>query len=187
MCARTPPFLFFLSVDRQVATNTSFEEVVSLMREAKNIIFVIGAGVSTSCGIPDFRSKDVGLYSVLKTRYPTLPAPEAMFDMKFFLYDPRPFFDFAKELFPGNFEPSPSHRFIKAFEEKGSLLRCYSQNIDTLESQAGIKKLVQCHGSFTLATCLICHTKVQGQSLKETIFAGVYLCTNTHATNLYLS
>ena len=47
--------------------------------------------------------------------------------------DPRPFFKFAKEIYPGQFQPSPCHKFIKALEQHGKLLRNYTQNIDTLE------------------------------------------------------
>lgn len=40
------------------------------------------------------------------------------------------------------------HYFIKALEDSGKLLRNYTQNIDTLEQVAGIKRIVQCHGIF---------------------------------------
>jgi NAD-dependent deacetylase sirtuin 1 len=101
--------------------------------------------VSVSCGIPDFRSRN-GLYARLAKDFPTLPDPQAMFDINYFLKDPRPFFKFAKEIYPGQFQPSPSHRFIKLLEKRAKLLRNYSQNIDTLEQVAGIENVIQCHG-----------------------------------------
>ena len=55
--------------------------------------------------------------------------------------DPRPFFKFAKEIYPGQFTPSPCHRFISCLERAGKLLRNYTQNIDTLEQVAGISKV----------------------------------------------
>lgn len=69
-----------------------------------------------------------------------------MFDIEYFRSNPRPFFDFAREIFPGQFKPSLSHLFIKMLETQGKLLRNYTQNIDTLEQVAGIKRVVQCHG-----------------------------------------
>jgi NAD-dependent SIR2 family protein deacetylase len=66
-----------------------------------------------------------------------------MFCLDFFKRDPRPFFRFAKEIFPGTFPPSPSHRFIAELEKRGKLLRNYTQNIDGLERQSGIKNVIQ--------------------------------------------
>ena len=55
--------------------------------------------------------------------------------------DPRPFFKFAREIYPGQFSPSPCHKFIAALEGGQKLLRNYTQNIDTLEQEAGISKV----------------------------------------------
>lgn len=75
-----------------------------------------GAGVSCSCGIPDFRSSN-GIYSRLGEYQ--LPTPQSMFDIEYFKTNPHPFFRFSRELLPGNYVPSPSHYFIKALEDKG--------------------------------------------------------------------
>lgn len=37
---------------------------------------------------------------------------------------------------------------IVTFRANGQLLRNYTQNIDTLESQAGVEKVLQCHGRY---------------------------------------
>ena len=51
-----------------------------------------------------------------------------------------------QEIFPGQFEPSKCHKFIRLIEDHGKLLRNYTQNIDTLEQVAGITRVIQCHG-----------------------------------------
>lgn len=136
-----------------------------------------GAGISVSCGIPDFRSKD-GLYSRVAKVFPELRDPQSVFDIRLFRRDPRPFFLTAKELYPGQFEPSPSHRFIRRLEERGQLLRNYSQNIDTLETIAGIDRVTMCHGSFATATCIRCKHRVSSEDIKEKVLAGeVPFCT----------
>ena len=48
----------------------------------KNIIVMTGAGISTSAGIPDFRSPGTGLYSKLE-KY-NLPYPQAIFELDYF-------------------------------------------------------------------------------------------------------
>jgi Sir2 family len=45
--------------------DNAFEGVVQLLRDAKRIVVLTGAGISVSCGIPDFRTKGSGLYSTL--------------------------------------------------------------------------------------------------------------------------
>ncbi|XP_067008863.2 NAD-dependent protein deacetylase sirtuin-1 isoform X2 [Anabrus simplex] len=145
-------------------------DVVRLLRSSKRVIVLTGAGVSVSCGIPDFRSRD-GIYSRLAIDFPDLPDPQAMFDIQYFSQDPRPFFKFAREIYPGQFKPSPCHRFIKMLEKHGKLLRNYSQNIDTLEQVAGIKNVIECHGSFATASCTHCKYKVTADEIREDIFA----------------
>ncbi|XP_013114235.1 NAD-dependent histone deacetylase sirtuin-1 [Stomoxys calcitrans] len=148
----------------------TFEDVIELLKKSKNIIVLTGAGVSVSCGIPDFRSSD-GIYSRLAKDYPNLPDPQAMFDINFFSRDPRPFYKFAREIYPGQFKPSPCHRFIKMLEQKQKLLRNYTQNIDTLEQVAGIKNVIECHGSFSTASCTKCKYKCDADTIRDDIFA----------------
>ncbi|KAJ8669768.1 hypothetical protein QAD02_001027 [Eretmocerus hayati] len=145
-------------------------EVVELIKKSQNIIVLTGAGVSVSCGIPDFRSRD-GIYSRLAQDFPDLPDPQAMFDINYFSQDPRPFYKFAREIYPGQFKPSPCHEFIKILEKQKKLLRNYSQNIDTLERVAGIKNLIECHGSFATASCTKCKYRVRSNDIKDDIFA----------------
>ncbi|KAF1792581.1 DHS-like NAD/FAD-binding domain [Phytophthora cactorum] len=150
----------------------TLQDVASLLRSSKKIVVLAGAGISVSCGIPDFRSEN-GIYSRLGEY--NLPNPQCMFDIEFFRSNPRPFFAFAKELFPKSsgftFVPSPSHYFLKLLEEKGKLLRIYSQNIDMLEHAAGIshEHAVLCHGSFATATCLACKRTYPNDAIREDV------------------
>lgn len=56
----------------------------------------------------------------------------------------------GQELFPGTFQPTPAHFFMKLLHDKGLLLRSFTQNIDSLENQAGLPKqdIVAAHGNF---------------------------------------
>ena len=101
----------------------------------KNVIVMAGAGISVSAGIPDFRTPGTGLYDNL-AKY-NLPEPTAVFDIHFFRENPAPFYQLAKELFPGQYKPTPTHNFIRLLHDRGLLLRCYTQNIDSLEAEAG--------------------------------------------------
>uniref|UniRef100_A0A224XMH2 protein acetyllysine N-acetyltransferase n=1 Tax=Panstrongylus lignarius TaxID=156445 RepID=A0A224XMH2_9HEMI len=161
----------------RLAKTTSLEDVIQLLQTCSKIIVLTGAGVSVSCGIPDFRSKD-GVYARLAVDFPNLPDPQAMFDINYFRQDPRPFFKFAKEIYPGQFKPSPCHRFIKMLEKQKKLLRNYTQNIDTLEKVAEIENVVECHGSFATATCTRCGHKVTCDDIKKDVFnQSIPFCT----------
>ncbi|CAL8299761.1 unnamed protein product [Merluccius merluccius] len=150
----------------------TLEDVSRLLHESKKILVLTGAGVSVSCGIPDFRSRD-GIYARLAVDFPDLPDPQSMFDIEYFRRDPRPFFKFAKEIFPGQFQPSPCHKFISMLDKQGKLLRNYTQNIDTLEQVAGVQRIIQCHGSFATASCLVCKHSVDCEAIREDIFNQV--------------
>ncbi|CAE7201223.1 unnamed protein product, partial [Rhizoctonia solani] len=102
----------------------------------RKVVLMVGAGISTSAGIPDFRSPKTGLYANLARL--KLPYPEAVFDIHFFRDNPLPFYTLAHELYPGKFRPTITHSFIKLLSDKGMLHMCFTQNIDTLERLAGV-------------------------------------------------
>lgn len=158
----------FLRKRRRLDYVNVLDDVVDLLSKANNIMIVTGAGVSVSCGIPDFRS-ETGIYSRLQEY--ELDDPQQMFDIEYFRETPEIFYSFAKELYPANYEPSPSHLFVKLVEDKGKLLRNYTQNIDTLEHKADIKRVVNCHGSFATASCVTCGYKVDGKEIESYIMA----------------
>jgi Sir2 family len=61
-----PPFSFYIDETRPTFAE-GWASVVKLLQGRKNIAVLTGAGISVSCGIPDFRSKESGLYSTLDT------------------------------------------------------------------------------------------------------------------------
>lgn len=135
---------------------------------SKNIIVMTGAGISTACGIPDFRSPKTGLYANLQKF--NLEKPEHMFTIDYFVKNPLPFTCFAEELCPsGKYDPTPVHYFIRLLHEKKILLRNYTQNIDTLERICGIPEtsIVEAHGSFASAHCLGCRKEYPMDFLKD--------------------
>ncbi|KAJ2840467.1 NAD-dependent histone deacetylase sir2 [Coemansia sp. 'formosensis'] len=159
---------FFRNRPKLPDVNT-IEDVVALLRRSKRIMVLTGAGVSVSCGIPDFRSP-TGIYTRLNDEF-GLDDPQQMFDIEYFRETPELFYSFAKELYPYNFTPAPSHAFIKLLEDRGKLLRNYTQNIDTLEHVQGIKNVLNCHGSFASATCIKCGYQCDGKDLEPDIMA----------------
>ncbi|XP_078077204.1 NAD-dependent protein deacetylase sirtuin-3 [Mustelus asterias] len=128
-----------------------------------------GAGISTPSGIPDFRTPGTGLYDNMK-QY-DIPYPEAIFDIDYFVWNPKPFFCLAKSLYPGNYKPNDIHYFLRLLHDKGLLLRLYTQNIDGLERAAGIpsEKLIEAHGTFSTASCSLCNSPYPSEKAKAAI------------------
>ncbi|CAI4219881.1 unnamed protein product [Parascedosporium putredinis] len=162
-----------LSKRAKLTRFNTVDDAANLISRSKNIICLTGAGISTSLGIPDFRSKGTGLYS--KLEHLGLSDPQEVFDIDQFKADPTVFYSVAKDILPSTDRFTPTHAFIALLQEKGKLLTNYSQNIDNLEAKAGIhpSKLVQCHGSFATATCIECGYKADGESIFPEIRDGI--------------
>ncbi|KAJ5585405.1 NAD-dependent protein deacetylase hst2-1 [Penicillium hispanicum] len=146
------------SIRPSVLEARNIEAVAKYIKERKvrRIVVMVGAGISTSAGIPDFRSPDTGLYANLASL--DLEEPEDVFAISFFRRNPKPFYALAHELYPGRYRPTVAHSFIKLLYNKGMLLKNFTQNIDCLERQAGIpgELIVEAHGSFATQRCIDC-------------------------------
>ena len=140
----------------------------------KNMIILAGAGISTTAGIPDFRTPGTGLYDNLE-QY-NLPTPESIFTLVYFDKNPQPFFTLSKELMPGlgKYFPTVTHYFIRFLIDKGIVLKYLTQNIDGLEVQAGIpmNKLVLAHGHFYTGHCRKCKKKYKQKDFFDDIQEG---------------
>ncbi|KAH0517030.1 NAD-dependent protein deacetylase sirtuin-1 [Microtus ochrogaster] len=163
----------------------TIEDAVKLLQECKKIIVLTGAGVSVSCGIPDFRSRD-GIYARLAVDFPDLPDPQAMFDIEYFRKDPRPFFKFAKVVprcprcpadeplaimkpeivFFGENLPEQFHRAMKYDKDEVDLLI-------VIGSSLKVRPVALIPSSFATASCLICKYKVDCEAVRGDIFNQV--------------
>ena len=128
--------------------------------------------MSTSAGIPDFRSPETGLYANLARL--NLPHPEAVFDITFFRNNPLPFYTLAHELYPGRYRPTISHSFVRLLSDKGLLLKLFTQNIDCLDREAGVPedKIVEAHGSFAHHHCIECRSSFPDNLMKSAVSRG---------------
>ncbi|KNE70912.1 hypothetical protein AMAG_15007 [Allomyces macrogynus ATCC 38327] len=138
--------------------------VAPILHRAKRIVVVAGAGISVSAGIPDFRSPD-GMYALAKLRPggARLPRGQDWFDAAVFRTEAttRLFYSLMGSMRSAALaaSPTPTHEWLAALDTRGSLLRCYSQNIDDLEPRAGLaaESLVQVHGTLSRVRCVVCH------------------------------
>ena len=125
------------------------DEIVKRVMGAKRLAALTGAGVSTLCGIPDFRGPQ-GLYRQSDA--------ERIFDIDWFDRDPRIYYNGCRELVYGleRFEPGPVHKALKALEDRGILRGIATQNIDMLHQKAGSSNVYEVHGSPLMHHCRKC-------------------------------
>ncbi|KAJ2082421.1 NAD-dependent deacetylase hst3 [Coemansia sp. RSA 988] len=148
----------------------SLQEVQRAVQGCQRCIVITGAGISVSSGIPDFRSPD-GLFQQLKQRYPTsVSNGRDLFDATLF-HDPDMvglFYNFMGELrnLVSQATHTPTHSFIKELDKHGKLLRCYTQNIDSLEKRIGLETAFQKPQSVDLdcQSTALSHVKEEGVS-----------------------
>lgn len=124
---------------KKLTQYNTVDDAARLIKESHKIIVITGAGISTSLGIPDFRSKGTGFYDKVAAR--GYSEPQDVFDIYEFDRDPTLFYDLAGDILPDQkLGVTPTHAFIKLLQDKGQLRRNYTQNIDDLESLAGISR-----------------------------------------------
>jgi NAD-dependent deacetylase len=124
--------------------------LVELVRGARSVVALTGAGISVPSGIPDFRSPGTGLWEAVD------PMEVAHIDA--FRSDPVRFWSFYGERF-ATLEsklPNGAHRALAAMEERGMLDAVITQNIDMLHRKAGTRELIEVHGSIAQCSCPVC-------------------------------
>jgi len=145
---------------------TRDDRVVELLRQARRIAALTGAGISTAAGIPDFRGPR-GLY--VTRQYD----PEKTFDIGYFDRDPTYFFAFARDFVQliEQVQPTLTHRFLAALEARGTLEAVITQNIDGLHQKAGSRRVLEVHGSVRNGHCRGCGKGYGYEALKAKVLA----------------
>ncbi len=101
--------LDYLDISKGEVENIKYFNFIEMLKggKFKKIAFITGAGISTTAGIPDFRSKN-GLFKTLQDKY-KLDSPEQFFNINFFKEQPELFYEFAKEFNLSKYDPTPTH------------------------------------------------------------------------------
>ncbi|KAI0733599.1 DHS-like NAD/FAD-binding domain-containing protein [Fomitopsis betulina] len=132
----TPAFL--VSATQPAA---QLQKVIKAIMKARRIAVVCGAGISVNAGIPDFRSSE-GLFQTLKKDNPTLSSGRDLFDASVFNSEGTTsmFCQMIAQLAELSEVALPTsfHHLLRALDERGRLLRVYTQNIDALEQKCGL-------------------------------------------------
>ena len=156
-----------------------YNKLVKKFKDKKysKILFMVGAGISTSAGIPDFRSK-TGLFKQLQDKY-NLSSPEEFFYKTTFLEKPQYFYEFTKLFDLSKIKSTISHNYMNFLVSKNIVKYIFTQNIDGLEKKAKIpdNKLIFAHGNFYTGHCAKCNKSIDIKKINEGIKKGkIYYC-----------
>ena len=132
-----------LVIDADVDVGAEFWTLVQILREAKKLVVLTGAGCSTRSGIPDYRGP--GALRHAPTMYSAFVRSEevrrAWWERS---YRNWPRFDAAR--------PNDAHRAIVALDPHFLI----TQNVDDLHEEAGSRRILQLHGRNRSVVCLDC-------------------------------
>jgi NAD-dependent deacetylase len=134
----------------------------ALVEEASVVLPSTGAGISTECGIPDFRSPG-GIWT--KMRPIEFQDFLASRDMRDESWRRR----FAMQEQFGGARPGRGHLALASLYRAGKVPAVITQNIDNLHQASGIsvEHVVELHGNTTYATCLECAARYELPWVKE--------------------
>jgi NAD-dependent deacetylase len=123
--------------------------VRELLRIAKHIAVLTGAGISAESGVPTFRSAD-GLWKNFSAS--ELANPEA------FKTNPRRVWEWygwrRGEMLKAS--PNPAHLALAELEKRTEDFHLITQNIDNLHRRAGNERIVEIHGNVFRNRCTNC-------------------------------
>ena len=131
--------------------DTAVNSLRDLIEDAQRIVPFTGAGISTECGIPDFRSPD-GIWTKNQ------PIPFDAFMASQHMRDEAWRRRFAMEDKFAGAKPGRGHRALASLYRADKIPGLITQNIDNLHQVSGIATadIVELHGNTTYAICLDC-------------------------------
>jgi NAD-dependent deacetylase len=129
------------------------EDVAGWITDARYVVALTGAGLSTASGIPDYRGPD-GVWT-------KDPSAERLASIDVYVHDTavrRQVWRRRANAPTLTAQPNPAHRALVDLERLGRLQAVITQNVDGLHQAAGTspERLVEVHGTVHDAVCLAC-------------------------------
>jgi NAD-dependent deacetylase len=148
--------------------SSAHDRLAGLIRSARSVVALTGAGVSVPSGIPDFRSPGTGLWENVD--------PMEVAHISVWRRDPQRFWSFYGQRFAvlEDKQPNGAHRALAALD-----IPVITQNIDGLHTRAGTRDVIEIHGSIATASCQVDgsrYTLAETRARMEAAADGVPRC-----------
>jgi NAD-dependent deacetylase len=125
------------------------ERAASLLRQARRVCVLTGAGVSAESGVPTFRASD-GLWE--GHRIQDVAHPDGWAKNPQLVWD----FYHARRAKAGSVSPNPGHDALAELEKRFDSFTLATQNVDGLHQRAGSRAVLELHGSLRRTRCTGC-------------------------------
>jgi NAD-dependent deacetylase len=141
--------------------DTAKSHLQDLIHKAGTIVPFTGAGISTECGIPDFRSPG-GLW----TKNKPIPFDEFLASQEARNESWRHRFAMADQF--GDARPGRGHRALASLYRAGKVPAVITQNIDNLHQDSGVtaQQVIEIHGNTRYAKCLDCSQRAELEPIR---------------------
>jgi NAD-dependent deacetylase len=146
---------------------TAIARLRALIEGARVVLPFTGAGISTECGIPDFRSPG-GLW----TKYRPIGFDDFMASQE--MRDESWRRRLAMDAQFSTARPGRGHRALADLHRAGKVPAVVTQNIDNLHQASGIPddRVIELHGNTTYATCLDCARRYELAWIRQRFDTG---------------
>jgi NAD-dependent deacetylase len=151
------------------ADDANLERAQAVLADARRVVVLTGAGISTDSGIPDFRGPQ-GVWT-------KDPGAERMATLDVYISDP----EVRRRSWQNRLtsplwaaEPNEGHLAIAALERTGRLDTLVTQNIDGLHQKAGSDpdRIIEIHGNSAEIVCLRCDHRQPAEPVHDRVRAG---------------
>ena len=142
--------------------DTAIYALRDLIEDAQAIVPFTGAGISTECGIPDFRSPGGFWTKNQPIAFDEFMASREARDLSWRRR-------FAMQDQFGTVQPGRGHRALASLYRAGKVPGLITQNIDNLHQDSGIaaEDVIELHGNTTYALCLDCGKRYELAWVRE--------------------
>jgi NAD-dependent deacetylase len=122
-------------------------KLLELLRRARHVVVLSGAGISAESGVPTFRDAQTGLWA--RFRPEELATPEAFRKNPKLVWE---WYAWRRELVAG-VQPHAGHRALAEWESVFPHFTLITQNVDGLHQRAGSRRVIELHGNLSRTKC----------------------------------
>jgi len=121
--------------------------LITILKKARKLVVLTGAGMSAESGVPTFRDAQTGLWA--RFRPEELATPQA------FRAQPRVVWDWYAERRENviKVHPHPGHFALVDMEQHFESVSLVTQNVDGLHQRAGSSQVIELHGNIMRSIC----------------------------------